>query len=223
MYSKTITDSFILYARKISLLSLVLILIATTSRSLAHDSENRDFIITKEPYSRLMVSPLPTTIDGEFDFAEMIVEASMANKWENLNLTPEMEEYLTMEIFALQNEDYSTAEDYWESFIDSLKHYRTPVDLNSVLNLTLRKSYLETNTDLQFLASQLKAINDMKKTLRDELNETSRVRDDYCLPAGTSGTGICDDVNDFITEFTVWDLQLQEIENSVNAECKIPQ
>lgn len=207
MYYKTITDPFILIARKISLLSLMLI--ATTTHAPAHDSEIRDFIITKEPYSRLMVSPLPTK-NGEFDFGRMIIGASLA-RWENLNLTPEMEEYLVMEISALQDEEYPAAEEHWESFIDSLKHYQTPVDLNAVQEVVLRESYLETTTDLLYFASKVKAINDMKKTLRDELDEATGIQTDSCSPPGTSGADICGDINDLITEFNILESQLEDM------------
>lgn len=45
-------------------------------------------------------------------------------------------------------------------------------DINALIQYVLRQSYLETNKDLQFYASKIKAINEQKKQLRTQIQET---------------------------------------------------
>ena len=163
----------------------LLFLIVTSTHVLAHDSELRDFIIMKTPYRHLIVSPLPTTPDGVLDVEKIIVEASMATL---PDLTPESNWHLTRVIDAIKTEDDYAAEQHWSDFIRSIKNNRIPLDINSVLLWTLRQAYLETNKDLSFFASKVKFFNDLKKTLRDELDEVERLWGEKECQAAPPGT-----------------------------------
>jgi len=48
----------------------------------------------------------------------------------------------------------------------------SPADVNAIVLQVLRQSYLETTEDLQFYASKIKAINEQKKQLRAQIQET---------------------------------------------------
>ena len=164
------------------MLLLALVIIATATHVLAHDSEPRDFIIMKRPFRHLIASPLPTTPDGEVDVEKLFVEASMTTE---PNLTPKMDWYLSGVILALKQEDVYSAKRYLKGFVRSIKNKRIPMDINSVIQWIMRQSYLETNIELSYFASKVKYFNDLKETLRETKDELLR----QAQAAGCGGYG----------------------------------
>lgn len=182
-------------------LLLALFLIATATHALAHDVETHDFIKMKTPYRHLLASPLPTTSGGDVDGEKMIIEASMTRQ---PDLTPEMDWYLSMAIDAIKAEDDYAVELYWSDFIRSIKNNLIPMDIDSMILWALRESYIETNRDLSYFASKVKHFNEVKKSLRDELNEVSRlweVKECEETPPGTGGgsfDAVCENMGGLI-------------------------
>jgi hypothetical protein len=208
--NKLVNQAIFVFVRKASLLALIII--ATATHVMAHDSEPRDFIIMKTPYRHLIVSPMPTTPDGVLDVEKIIVEASMVTL---PDLTPESNWHLTRMIDAIKAEDDYAVEQHWSDFIGSIKNNRIPLDINSVLLWTLRQSYLEANKDLSFFASKVKFFNDLKKTLRDELDEAERLWGEkgcQATPVGTvcSLDEVCCNMEVFISALQG---QLQAVED----------
>lgn len=158
-----------------------------------NNNEPREFIIMKRPFRHVIASPLPTTPDGNLDVKKLIVESSMTTM---PDLNPEMEWYLSRVIFALQEGNMYTARRNWKGFISSIKNGRAPIDFNSLIQWVIRQSYLETAKDLSYYASRVKYYNDLKKALRDELDEVRRIQ--ASLSRGDD-CELCIEISDFIS------------------------
>ncbi len=191
-------------SRKLSL--SLLILCITGSFTSAHDSEARDFILMKVPYRHLTASPLPTTPDGNVDVDRLVVESSTTTL---PNLTPEMAAGLSAVIAALGRDDPGLAEAHWGEFVAGMKTGGIPMDINALVQFVLRQSYMESTKELEFYASKVKYFNDLKSTIRDELNLARSIQ--ATLPSGCDDDLRCiltRDVNDSIAE---WEELLQSV------------
>ncbi len=175
---KLVNQAVFFFVRRV--LILVLVIIATATYVLALDSEPRDFIIMKRPFRHLIASPLPTTPDGEVDVEKLFVEASMTTE---PNLTPKMDWYLSGVILALRQEDVYTAKQYLKFFIIRSARKKIPMDINSVIQWALRQSYLESNFEESYYANKVKYYNDVKKKMRETVDEIRRQMNEYA-PCG---------------------------------------
>lgn len=136
----------------------------------AHDSEPGEFIIMKVPYRHLLLSPLPTITDGAMNIEKVILDASVAKK---PNLSLEMDEYLSMVIYALQQDDAYYVKQYWLGFLDSVKNNEIHVDVNAVMYWVMREAFIDPNKELSFAASRYKSSRDAMNIISDELNRES--------------------------------------------------
>jgi hypothetical protein len=115
-----------------------------------------------------------------------------------------MESHLTDIILALLGEDLPAAAMSVERFVESTKNHMLPIDVNMTLQWVIRESYLENSADLAYFASKVKYLNDVKETLRDELDEAQRlqiVKD--CPPPGVDASDVCEDIESLVTDLTV--------------------
>jgi predicted ribosome quality control (RQC) complex YloA/Tae2 family protein len=63
----------------------------------------------------------------------------------------------------------------WKEIIQQGQGHNSPAslsDINALIQYVLPHSYLETNKDLQFYASKIKAFNEQKKQLREQIQAT---------------------------------------------------
>lgn len=60
----------------------------------------------------------------------------------------------------------------WSSLISNMRSEGATVDVNALIQMATKQAYAETNKDLQFYAEKVRYYNDLKVSIREELNET---------------------------------------------------
>lgn len=63
----------------------------------------------------------------------------------------------------------------WSMLVSKMRSEGKDIDVNSLIQMVIRQSYLETNKDLQYHAEKVRYYNDLKVSIREELNETRRL------------------------------------------------
>lgn len=62
----------------------------------------------------------------------------------------------------------------WSSLISNMRSEGATMDVNALVQMATKQAYAETNKDLQFYAEKVRYYNDLKVSIREELNETRR-------------------------------------------------
>ena len=68
-----------------------------------------------------------------------------------------------------------------------------PIDVNELVQLVLRESYIETTEDLRDHAEKIKFYNDMKRQMRDEISRIRESMEKYISSLEEALDGIEDD------------------------------
>ncbi|MEX0628325.1 MAG: hypothetical protein WEB63_01650 [Cucumibacter sp.] len=78
----------------------------------------------------------------------------------------------------------------WQGFLDGAN--LANVDVNALVAWVLRESYLQTTEDLRFYAEKVKAYNEMKQAIRDELERirAHACRGENCPPFQTNARAL---------------------------------
>ncbi|MFQ5808982.1 MAG: hypothetical protein ACE5JM_05140 [Armatimonadota bacterium] len=86
-----------------------------------------------------------------------------------LNLTDKSR--LQRVVSQLKGGNQAAAQREWRSLLSGRRTGGIPMDINSLIQYVLRRSYIETNKDLQFYASKVQQFNEAKKAIRDHLTD----------------------------------------------------
>jgi citrate synthase len=91
-------------------------------------------------------------------------------------------------VMIARGESADTIQSIWKDLVAKIN---AKVDIHSFVQYILRESYLEQNKDLQLYAAKVKYYNDMKKQVRDEIERTRKLHQDFmdCLEQNLSSIG----------------------------------
>ncbi len=99
-----------------------------------------------------------------------------------------------------RGEPLTTVERDWRTFIEKSAGELTQslpveagVDVHALIALVLREAWTEMNRDLQFLADKVKFLSALKRQIREELDRTRKVKDDYIASLEQQLSSVGDD------------------------------
>jgi hypothetical protein len=137
----------------------------------------------------------------------------------------------------LRTGDEAAAQREWQSVLmqKGAISSNLGVDVNALIQWVLRKSYLETNRDLQFYAEKVRYFNELKRAIRDHLSSireqysgwvringgaTNRFRPttvrDLIIPAATSLPLNITYVNKTLRSRAEWEAYIKALEGRLN-------
>ena len=109
--------------------------------------------------------------EPELTALEIAVDA--ANVMESrIQVTPAQGEVLQKIARRLSEDKIEEADALWEGFVVGLVESGAPVDMDALVQWIIRSAYLEPVRDLKNIADRVRFYNDLKKSIRREIERT---------------------------------------------------
>ena len=92
-----------------------------------------------------------------------------------------------------REEPLTAIEGRWVEFVEKSKDEIAESGIYQLIQHVLREAYLESNRDLQFYSEKIKHFNVLKEQIRDELERTRKVMDEYIKSLEENLSSVGDD------------------------------